>query len=100
MLYLAGQALDEPKLVEFAQRHAGDVLERAALPSGCWASGLQADGTLDAGQQWWIFAELDQAAATLALREPDGERYARFLPGSSACWLERLVDRVHGGIWP
>jgi mannose/cellobiose epimerase-like protein (N-acyl-D-glucosamine 2-epimerase family) len=100
MLYLAGQAVDEPDLVEFARRHAGGVLERAALPSGCWASGLRADGTLDAGQQWWVFAELDQAAATFALREPDGGRYARFLPPSHACWLERFVDRAHGGIWP
>lgn len=100
MLDLAGRALDEPELIEFARRHAGQVFERAALPSGCWASGLKPDGTLDAGQQWWIFAELDQAAATLALRAPDGDRYARFLPPSHACWLERFVDPVHGGIWP
>ncbi len=100
MLYLAGQALGEPELVDFVRRHAADVLERAVLPSGCWASGLRADGTLDQGQQWWIFAELDQATATLALREPDGERYARLLPGSHACWLARFVDHDNGGVWP
>jgi len=82
------------------------LLTRAAQPSGCWASEPRADGTVNASSQWWISAELDQAAATLALREPAaaGGRapaaYARYLAGSYACWLERFVDPEGKELWP
>ncbi|HSK01302.1 MAG TPA: hypothetical protein VK932_08680 [Kofleriaceae bacterium] len=106
MLYLAGQTLGEPGLADFARPHVAPLLARAAQPSGCWASEVRADGTLSRGSQWWIFAELDQAAATLALREPAdaGGRapaaYAQYLPKSYACWLERFVDPAGKELWP
>ncbi len=106
MLYLAGQALGEAGLVDFARPHVAPLLARAAQPSGCWGSEVRADGTVSRGSQWWISAELDQAAATLALREPAdaGGRapaaYAQYLPKSYACWLERFVDPVGKELWP
>lgn len=105
MLYLAGHTLGDEALVAFARPLVAPLLARAAQPSGCWASGLRADGSLDAGSQWWVVAELDQAAATLALREPaEAGRapaaYARYLPGSYQCWLTRFVDKVGGDTWP
>lgn len=105
MLYLAGQSLGDETLVAFARPLVAPLLARAAQPSGCWASGVRKDGSLDTGSQWWVFAELDQTAATLALREPaEAGRapaaYARYLPGSYQCWLTRFVDKVSGDTWP
>lgn len=100
MLYLTGQRTGERELVDFARPLIAPLLERAAQPSGCWASGLRADGELDRGSQWWIFAELDQAAATLAGREPSSAPYARYLASSYACWFTRFVDHRNHDVWP
>jgi mannose/cellobiose epimerase-like protein (N-acyl-D-glucosamine 2-epimerase family) len=100
MLYLTGQRTGERELVELARPLVAPLLERAAQPSGCWASGLTASGELDRGSQWWIFAELDQAAATLAGREPSAEPYAGYLARSYACWFTRFVDHRNHGVWP
>ncbi len=106
MLYLAGEAASQPGLVAFARPHVAPLLARAAQPSGCWASEARPDGTLNRGSQWWVFAELDQAAATLALREPAAEggrapaAYARHLARSYACWFERFVDPQGKEVWP
>jgi mannose/cellobiose epimerase-like protein (N-acyl-D-glucosamine 2-epimerase family) len=100
MLYLAGAVTGERELIDFARPLIAPLLARAAQPSGCWASGLDADGSLDRGSQWWIFAELDQAAATLAGREPSAAPYAGYLAPSYACWFTRLVDHEHHDVWP
>ncbi len=100
MLYLAGQTLGAPELTAFAGPLVAPLLARAAQPSGCWASAPRPDGQVDRGSQWWIYAELDQAAATLAGREPQAMPYAGYLKASYGCWLERFVDRKHGDIWP
>lgn len=105
MLYLAGQATGQPELVEFARPHVAPLLARAAQPSGCWGSEPRPDGSVNPGSQWWISAELDQATATLALREPatNGRAPAeltQYLAKSYACWLERFVDPVGKELWP
>jgi len=100
MLYLTGQVTGQRDLVEFARPLIAPLLERAAQPSGCWASGLRSDGTVDRDSQWWIFAELDQAAATLAGREPSAAPYARHLAASYACWFTRFVDHRNHAVWP
>ena len=106
MLYLVGQATAHPELVALARPHVAPLLARAAQPSGCWASEPRPDGSVNPYSQWWISAELDQAAATLALREPAAaggrapEAFARYLPKSYACWLERFVDREGKEVWP
>lgn len=100
MLYLAGQTLNAPELTAFAAPLVAPMLAKAAQPSGCWASRPLPGGQLERGSQWWIYAELDQAAATLASREPQAMPYAGYLKASYACWLERFVDHQHGDIWP
>jgi mannose/cellobiose epimerase-like protein (N-acyl-D-glucosamine 2-epimerase family) len=100
MLYLTGQLTGERELVEFARPLIAPLLARAAQPSGCWASGLEASGALDRGSQWWISAELDQAAATLAGREPSPAPYAGYLARSYDCWFTRFVDHEHHDVWP
>jgi len=100
MLYLTGEATGEHDLVDFARPRVAPLLQLAAQSSGCWASGLGADGALDRGSQWWIFAELDQAAATLAGREPTASPYADYLAASYACWFTRLVDHAGHDVWP
>jgi mannose/cellobiose epimerase-like protein (N-acyl-D-glucosamine 2-epimerase family) len=100
MLYLTGQRTGQQDLVDFARPLVAPVLVHAAQPSGCWASGFKADGSLDRGSQWWISAELDQAAATLAGREASAAPYARYLAGSYACWFTRFVDHRNHDVWP
>ena len=100
MLYLTGQATGQPDLVEFARPHIAPLLAHAAQPSGCWASGFRDNGELDRGSQWWIFAELDQAAATLAGREPSSAPYAGYLAKSYDCWFTRFVDHRNHDVWP
>jgi mannose/cellobiose epimerase-like protein (N-acyl-D-glucosamine 2-epimerase family) len=99
MLYLAGEVTGDRAMVDFARPHVAPLLARAAQPSGCWASGIRGDGQLDRGSQWWVFAELDQAAATLAGREPDPAPYAKYLAASYACWFERFVDPRSHDVW-
>jgi mannose/cellobiose epimerase-like protein (N-acyl-D-glucosamine 2-epimerase family) len=100
MLYLTGEATGERELVDFARPLVAPLLAKAAQASGCWASGFRRDGALDQGSQWWIFAELDQAAATLAGREPSALPYAGYLAKSYECWFTRLVDRRGHDVWP
>ena len=100
MLYLTGALTGERDLIDFARPLIAPLLARAALPSGCWASGLDPRGQLDRGSQWWISAELDQAAATLAGREPAALPYAGYLARSYDCWFTRFVDFEHHDVWP
>jgi mannose/cellobiose epimerase-like protein (N-acyl-D-glucosamine 2-epimerase family) len=90
-----GRLTGDEGLVAFATREAEQVLRRAQLPDGTWSSRPLASG-LDAGKEWWIFAELDQLSATLALGDP---AFARYLPRAYAFWLHRLVDRDGGEVW-
>ena len=97
MIERAGRLTGRADLVAFAHRHAPRVLERAWIAeSGCWATSVRADGTLDRALVWLTFAELDQMAATLALTDREA---ARPLPASSRCWFEKLVDPVHHEVW-
>ncbi|HYN40730.1 MAG TPA: hypothetical protein VE129_03060 [Thermoanaerobaculia bacterium] len=97
MIERTGALLGEAKLSSWARERIPMVLVRAYLPRyGCWASGVRRDGSLDAGVTWWIAAELDQAAATLALSD---RRYTGYLEKTYSCWLDRLVDHENGEVW-
>ncbi|MFN7986869.1 MAG: hypothetical protein U0529_05320 [Thermoanaerobaculia bacterium] len=97
MIERTGALLGDAKLSGWARERMPKVLERAFLPRyGCWASGVTRDGAIDAGVTWWIAAELDQAAATLALTD---RRYTGYLQRTWGCWLDLLVDREHGEVW-
>jgi hypothetical protein len=51
---------------------------------------------LDVDKSWWIFAELDQLAGTLALRDPT---FVRYLPRAYDYWFRHFVDPVYGEVW-
>jgi len=97
MIERTGALLGDEALSSWARERLPGLLERAYLPRyGCWATGLRHDGSLDAGVTWWTAAELDQAAATLALTD---RQYTGYLEKTWTCWLDRLVDHEHGEVW-
>ena len=97
MIERIGRLAGEPDLVAFATAQGQHLLQRAYLEdSGSWASRPRADGTLDEGKEWWIYAELDQLAATLALADPAPTRY---LVRSTRFWLAHQVDPVGHEVW-
>jgi hypothetical protein len=100
MLYLTGEVTGDPALVAFAEPKIAPLLARAAQASGCWASEPRSATEVARGSQWWISAELDQAAATLAGRAPTAAPYAGYLAASYACWFANLVDHRHHDVWP
>jgi hypothetical protein len=97
MLERIAVATGDEKLAAWARPRAERLLARAFVAeTGCWADAPREDGTLSRGLTWWSFAELDQTAATLSLRDA---AQARYLPATAVCWRSRLVDSVHGGVW-
>jgi hypothetical protein len=84
-------------LVAFAEDNARVLLPRAYLDDcGCWADGILRGGALDVDKSWWIFAELDQLAGTLALRDPT---FLQYLPRAYDYWFRHFVDPVYGEVW-
>jgi hypothetical protein len=51
---------------------------------------------LDVDKNAWIFAELNQLAGTLALRDPT---FAQYLPRAYDYWFQHFVDPVYGEVW-
>jgi mannose/cellobiose epimerase-like protein (N-acyl-D-glucosamine 2-epimerase family) len=97
MIERTGRLTGEEALVAFATREAAPLLARAYLPeTGSWGSRPRPDGSVDAGKEWWIYAELDQLSATLALADPG---QARHLPRTYDFWLRRFVDHQRGEVW-
>lgn len=97
MLERIGRLTGDPALVTLATTGAKAVLAQAYLPeSGTWGSRLRADGSVDPGKEWWIYAELDQLAATLALRDP---AQAAPLGRTADFWFNRMVDPVGHEVW-
>jgi mannose/cellobiose epimerase-like protein (N-acyl-D-glucosamine 2-epimerase family) len=97
MIRWAGRITNSAELVAFAEENARALLSRAYLNDcGCWAQGIQRGGALDIDKSWWIYAELDQLAGTLAL----GDRtFAQYLPRAYDYWFSHFVDPVHGEVW-
>jgi mannose/cellobiose epimerase-like protein (N-acyl-D-glucosamine 2-epimerase family) len=97
MLERIGRLTGDAALVDLATDGAKAVLKQAYLPeSGTWGSKLQPDGSVNTGKEWWIYAELDQLAGTLALRAP---AQALPLPRTAEFWFRRMVDPVHHEVW-
>ena len=97
MLERIGRLTKDAALVDLATAGGRHLLKQAYLPdSGTWGSRWRADGTPDPGKEWWIYAELDQLAETLALRDP---AQAKPLPRTTAFWFDRLVDPVGHEVW-
>jgi mannose/cellobiose epimerase-like protein (N-acyl-D-glucosamine 2-epimerase family) len=97
MLERIGRLTQDQALVDLASTGAQALLKAAYLPdSGTWGSRLRPDGTVDSGKEWWIYAELDQLAGTLALRDPT---QAKPLSRTAGFWFHRMVDPVHHEVW-
>ncbi len=103
LTYRIGMLTDDMSLVNFARPNMYTILDRAYIPkTGSWARGFKPVGdgsgrwTLDPDKEWWSLAELDQAAATLALVDPV---FARVLPHTYDYWFRYMVDHKHGDVW-
>lgn len=97
MIRYTGLLTGETELVEFAEKNGPRVLQRAYQASnGSWASGVKVGGELDLDKSWWIYAELDQFAATMALNGKDTSQY---LPRTYSYWFDQFVDPDYGEVW-
>jgi mannose/cellobiose epimerase-like protein (N-acyl-D-glucosamine 2-epimerase family) len=97
MIRWTGLITGSADLVAFAEKNARVLFSRAYLDDcGCWADGILPGGALDVNKTAWIFAELDQLAATLALRDPS---FRRYLPTAYDYWFRHFVDPVYGEVW-
>ena len=97
MIRWTGLMNGDADLVAFAEDNASRFFPRAYLPdNGSWAEGLNPGGSLDINKSWWIYAELDQFAGTLALRDPS---FAQYLPSAYDYYLKYFVDPVYGEVW-
>ncbi len=97
MLERIGHLTKDQALIDLATTGARAVLKQAYLPdSGTWGSRLHPDGSVGTGKEWWIYAELDQLAATLALTDP---AQALPLPRTADFWFKRMVDPVNHEVW-
>jgi hypothetical protein len=79
MLYLIGREADDAQMRAFAITRANRLLAEAYLDDGTWGrakkpiGGFSAESPqfdIDRDKEWWIYAELDQMSATMALGEP------------------------------
>jgi mannose/cellobiose epimerase-like protein (N-acyl-D-glucosamine 2-epimerase family) len=97
MIRWTGFITGRPDLVAFAEDNARSLFSLAYLDDcGCWADGMQQGGTLDVNKSWWIYAELDQLAGTLALRDPI---FGQYLPRAYDYWFRHFVDPAYGEVW-
>ncbi len=97
MIRWAGLIAGHADVVAFSQDNAQALLTRAYLEDcGCWAEGVRPGGALDLDKSWWIYAELDQLAGTLALSDP---KFAQYLPRAYDYWFTHFVDKEFGEVW-
>ena len=97
MIRWAGFITGDANLVTFAETNARALFAQAYLDDcGCWAGGILPGGRLDLNKSWWIYAELDQLAGTLALRD---STFAQNLPRTYDYWFNHFVDPVYGEVW-
>jgi mannose/cellobiose epimerase-like protein (N-acyl-D-glucosamine 2-epimerase family) len=97
MIRWTGLLTGSADLVAFAENKARRLLSRAYLNDcGCWADGILSGGALDVDKSAWIFAELNQLAGTLALRD---STFTQYLPRSYDYWFRHFVDPVYGEVW-
>ncbi|MCD8048418.1 MAG: hypothetical protein LUG52_02240 [Clostridia bacterium] len=91
-----GELLGDPFYVEFARPKIDAILKDAYLENGSWARRFKEDGSLDDDKEWWILAELDQAAEILAIHDPT---YYEYLNNTHRYWMDYMVDKEYGEIW-
>jgi hypothetical protein len=99
MCYLVGKLVDDAELIRFTETNARRLLNVAFLENdGAWASAY-ADESLELGRFKiaWVYAELDQMAATLSLEDPT--LYSRYLEKTYDFWEKTFIDHEHKGLF-
>lgn len=97
MIRWTGSITGHSELVNFVRDNAPALFSRAYIMNcGCWAGGVSAGGAVDVNKPWWVYAELDQLAGTLALVDP---KYAQYLGSAYNYWFTYFVDKQYGEIW-
>jgi mannose/cellobiose epimerase-like protein (N-acyl-D-glucosamine 2-epimerase family) len=97
MMYVAGQVLGDDDLVKWGFGGMVRNLERAFLPEqGTWAGRLDSTGCKDPQHDWWQICEINQAAATVALKDA---RFRPMLARAYQYWFDTFVDREHGEVF-
>jgi len=96
MIGRIGLLAGDKGLQAFARKEAEAVLRMAKLPNGTWASRLRRNGEVEESKEWWIYAELDQLAQTLALSD---RTWSKPLDATAAFWLDHMVDKRNHEVW-
>lgn len=101
MLYLIGREADDENMVQFGVKGAKELFKRAFLEDeGSWARAYQLSpdknfdpntAKPDKNKEWWIYAELDQMVATLALVDPAAS--IPYLNKTYKYWLNNFVTK-------
>lgn len=92
-----GELLGNPFYIDFARPKIDRILKEAFIEkTGSWARRFDENGNLDVDKEWWILAELDQAAEILSIHDPS---YYIYLNKTHRYWLDKMVDHENGEIW-
>ncbi len=97
LVLMAGVLLNDMSYVIFAREKIDKILKEAYIEKDkCWGRRFDENGAMDKDKEWWILAELDQAAAILSLNDPS---YLQYLNNTYAYWFKYMVDYENGEIW-
>ena len=97
VIYQVGVWTEDVYFINFARQKIHAILEAAFdAEKGIWNRRILPDGTLDKDKEWWGLAELDQAAAILAIKDPS---YLQYLNKSYPFWFNNLIDMENGEVW-
>ena len=97
MIRYTGLMTGDRDLVSFAETNAPPLFERAYIAScACWGGGVVRGGGMDPNKSWWVYAELDQLAGTLAIA---GLPTGQYLAGTTDYWIKNFVDHKYGEVW-
>ncbi len=97
MIRNTGLMAGDRNLVEFAETNGRRILDRAYLANnGSWANAPLKGKQIDINKSWWIYAELDQFAGSLAMTDPMA---AKYLPNTHNYFFQYFPDKRYGEIW-
>lgn len=99
MCHITGKLSNDETLVRFAEKNARRLLQVAYLEkTGSWAMGyIDENKGLLKDKQSWIYAELDQMAATLSFQ--DTSIYSKYLKKTYNFWDENFLDYDQKGVY-
>jgi hypothetical protein len=97
MIRYTGLMTGDDDLVTFAETNGPRLLQRAYIETcGCWGGGIVKGGGMDPNKTWWVYAELDQFAGTLAI---NGYPTGQYLARTTDYWYQYFVDHKYGEVW-